>query len=156
VIRLIAAIDKKRGLAKNGQIPWKLPDDIARFRQLIQTHEGNALMGRKTYELFTSPLKTKHTFILTHQNLNLPKNTSLVNDLDKFILSFKADIWVIGGAEVYARTIKYADELFLTLVEGDFNCDQFFPDYSDFKLKQESGPYHQNDLSFYYQTLTRF
>jgi dihydrofolate reductase len=156
MIRLVAAIDKKGGLARDSQIPWDLPEDVAHFRSLTMTHGSNVLMGHKTFEMFTTPLKSRHIYIVSHQDLQLPDGSSLVKDIDEFMPNFKEDLWVAGGASVYAQAIKYADELYLTVVDSDFNCDQFFPDYSNFKLKEQSDIKRENGLEFSYQLFTRF
>lgn len=150
MIRQIAAIDSKRGIAKKGRIPWHLSKDIARFRQLTLTDGSNMLMGRTTYDLL-GYLEGRHYFVVSHRDLELPEYCTLIKDIDKFVTDFKENLWVIGGAEIFAETLKYADELYLTQVDGDFNCDRFFPDYSSFKLKKTEGPYSENNLSFSYQ-----
>lgn len=155
MIRLIAAMDDHRGIAKKGQIPWHIHDDIVRFRKLTLQFGANILMGRRTYDAMTDYLKGRNNYIVSHTDLDLPAGINLVNDLDSFITNFKSDLWVIGGAQIFASTIKYADELYLTLIESDFNCDQFFPDYSGFKLKTNDGPHSENDLRFSYQLFTR-
>lgn len=155
MIRLIAAIDNNRGIAKADRIPWNLSSDKARFRKLTLDYGANVLMGRKTYDQMGDYLLNKHAYVASHMQIKLRPNITLVNDLDKFVANFKNDLWVIGGAGVYQSTIKYADELYLTIVDKDFNCDQFFPEYQDFKLAKEEGPYSENGLSFNYQLLIR-
>ena len=156
MIRIIAAIDNKRGLAKDGQIPWNLPKDVARFRKLTQSYGANVLMGRKTYELMGSQLKKRTDYIVSSSQIELPEGCTLVKDLDSFLENFNRDIWIIGGAEIYRSSLKYADELYLTNIDADFNCDKFFPDYSDYKIKDIDGPYTENGLNFSYQLLMRF
>lgn len=148
MIRQIAAIDNKRGLAKNGQIPWKLPKDVARFRQLTLTKGANVLVGRATYESMGDYLPNHNIYVVSHSDLKLKAGCVLVKDPVKFLSEFKDDIWVIGGAGIFAATINVADELYLTLVDGDFNCDQFFPEYNNFKLQDTDGPYSENGLNF--------
>lgn len=152
MIRLIAAIDQKRGLSRNGQIPWDIPQDKARFRQL--THDANVLIGRVTYGSISNSIG-KNKYIISHRKINPTPGAVLVSDLDKFIKGFNKDLWVIGGAATYSETIKYADELYLTLIDADFNCDKFFPEYTNFQLKKTEGPFIKNGLSFSYQLLTR-
>ena len=156
MIRLIAAIDTERGLARDNQIPWKIPADITRFRRLTLTHGAKVLVGRNTYEQMGNYFSDHETYIVSRQDLELPKEHTLVKDIDTFLKELKGDIWVIGGAGIYAASIKYADEIYLTIVEGDHNCDQFFPEYSSFKAKDIEGPLEDNGYKFIYQLLTRF
>ncbi len=156
MIRFIAAIDSQRGLAKNNQIPWNLPSDKARFRQLTLAYGANVFMGRSTYDQMNDYLKQRTVYVASRSDIKLTKGGILVNDVDSFISNFKTDLWVIGGAGLFENTIKYADELYLTIVEGDFNCDHFFPDYKDFNLTKNDGRYTENGLNFTYQLFTRF
>lgn len=156
MIRLIAAIDNRRGIAKEGRIPWNLTIDKARFRKLTLEHGANVLMGSTTYNQMGEYLVDKHVYVASHKQIKLPTGITAINDLDMFIANFKKDIWVIGGAAIYQACIRYADELYLTVVDQDFHCDQFFPDYRDFKLSKLDGPYHENGINFSYQLLIRF
>jgi len=156
VIRLIAAIDLKRGLAREGHIPWNLPSDGNHFKELTLTHGASVLMGQKTYDQVGSGyLSKRNSYVVSHQNIEIGGSIKLVNNLEDFLSSFKEDLWVIGGAAIYRHTIKKASELYLTIVEDDFKCDRFFPEYHDFKLGSREGPYKENGLTFYYQQWNR-
>ncbi len=154
MVRLIAAIDNKRGMAKEGRIPWKLPKDVARFRELALAPGSNVLLGHTTFEQM-GYLEGRNYFVVSHNELELPEGCTLVQDLDKFMAEFRGDLWDIGGAAIFNQTMKYADELYLTLINQDFNCDQFFPDYSSFKLDSSEGPFTENELSFTFQLYNR-
>jgi dihydrofolate reductase len=154
MIRSIAAIDSKRGIAKNGKIPWDLPKDKAHYRELAMAEGNNVLMGRRTYEAM-GYLEGRHYYIVSHGDLDLSSGCKLIKDIGKFMAEFKEDLWIIGGEAIYKETMNYVDELYLTIVEADFNCDQFFPDYSSFKLKNAEGPFSENHLSFSYQLFGR-
>jgi|SRR5665213_3756803 len=156
MIRLIAAIDSKNGLAKDGEIPWRIPIDIAHFRELTLTQGGKVLVGRTTYEMLGKYFNKHETYVVSHQDLDLEEGRTPVKDIDTFLKELKEDIWVIGGARVFESSIKYADELYLTIVEGDYGCDQFFPEYKDFKVKETEGPLEDNGYKLTYQVLTRF
>ena len=134
MIRLIAAIDAKRGLATDAGIPWSLPGDVAHFRE--RTATGTILMGRSTYDEFASPLHGHVNYVLTRKAVPLRPGFQPVADLDVFRAEHADDdIWVIGGAGTYSQTIVDADELHLTQVDGDFRCTRFFPPYDrDFVL----------------------
>lgn len=156
MIRLIAAIDQNKGLAKDHRIPWDLPKDKARFRQLTLTHGANVLMGSTTYRQMSSDyLSLRQCYVVSHHNQKL-NNAILINDLKDFLAKFKQDLWIIGGAAIFEASIGQADELYLTLINKNFNCDQFFPDYGEFKLVKVDGPFNYHGLTFNYQLLTRF
>jgi dihydrofolate reductase len=155
MIRLIAAIDRQRGIAKNGGMPWNIPEDEAYFTRQTKTHGGQVLTGGKTFrETYKSrPLADRNNYILTHDTTLTPGIT-LVRDLNKFLEDFSnQDLWVAGGAEVFAQIIEMgkADELYLTYIDADFDCDQFFPAYQDgFVLAEQSKSHEQNGFTFTY------
>lgn len=160
MIRLIAAIDRKRGIAKGGRMPWRLPEDERYFTRMTKTHGGNVLSGGVTFRegYGGKPLTGRHNYILTRRPDPIPGAT-VVHDLPALLEEFKdKDLWVAGGSEVYAEIMKAgkADELYLTVIDADFDCDRFFPEYEqDFKLAEESPSREENGLKFRYARYVR-
>ena len=156
LIRLIAALDSKNGIAAGGHMPWHIPADLARFNDLTTSHGANILIGNNTYRSIGHALANRHNYVLTHNNDQIMKDAVAVNDLNKLINNFHGDLWVIGGEQVYAQTINFADELYLTIIDHDYHCDQFFPDYrTSFLLVSSEGPYSHNGIHFSYQLLEK-
>ena len=155
MIRLIAAVDQKMGIAKDGSQPWKLPSDEQYFQNQTLLHGGRVLMGRTTFAVIQKPLPRRQNFVLSHATEPI-EGATIVHDLQAFLVEHP-DVWVIGGASVYQQTIELADELYITRIEADFDCDQFFPqiDPEIFQLKQRSEFHHENDLTFYYEIYAR-
>jgi dihydrofolate reductase len=155
MIRLIAAIDSRQGIATAAGIPWKLPGDTAYFRQ--QTAQGLILMGRATYDEFAAPLHGRENFVLSSGPGPLRTGFQAVAALDQLRTSHPGeDIWVIGGATVYAKTISEADELLITQVLGDFNCTKFFPNFTDaFRLTVEGDEREDGGVSYRFETWQR-
>lgn len=151
-IRLIAAIDNQRGIATDSGIPWKLPGDAAYFREM--TSHGQILMGRATYDEFAAPLHGRDNFVLTRHPGPLRDGFRAVASLDQLRSDDPdQDIWVIGGAAVYATTIKEAEELLITQVRADFQCTKFFPPYQgQFKLDVQSEDRREGEVSYCFET----
>lgn len=156
MILFIAAIDRKRGIAKDGGMPWKIPEDENFFTTQTKTRGGNVLTGGTTFRntYHGHPLKDRQNYILTRRNEPIP-DAIVVHDLPKLLSEFKGDkdLWVSGGAEVFAEIMKLgqADELYLTHIDADFGCDQFLPEYEkDFKLVEQSEVREQNGFKFTY------
>lgn len=148
MIRLIAAIDQARGIAKAGRQPWHIPADEQYFREQTTKFGARVLMGRKTYEVIGRVLPLRTNYVLTHSRRIGPEIIT-VTDVDAFLQTESEDIWVIGGAEVYRQTIALADELYLTLVLSDFACDRFFPTYeSQFELISKGLVQKEGGLSY--------
>ena len=160
MIRLIAAIDRRRGLAKHGILPWYIPEDEKYFTDQTKTHGGHVLTGSTTFKntYKGKPLAGRQNYILTHHDEPI-EGAELVHDLTKFLAGFQdKDLWVAGGAGVFEEVIKagQADELYLTHIDADFRCDQFFPAYEkDFKLIEQTEPREQNGFHFTYARYAR-
>jgi dihydrofolate reductase len=153
MIRLIAIVDQKLGMAKNGQQMVAIPADEARFGEQTKQYGGNVLMGQRTFSVIGHPLPDRQNFVASHDQL--PEGVTTVSDIVPFVKTFSNDLWVIGGASIFQQTIDLADELYLTEVEADFQCDQFFPEHPQFELKERSEKQHQNGLDFYYAVYKR-
>jgi len=153
MIRLIAAIDRQRGLARHGILPWHIPEDEQYFTDKTKSLGGNVLTGATTYKItYHGPLADRQNFILTHDETPI-EGVTLVHGLDEFLRGFTEDLWVAGGAKVFEQVIKLgkADELYLTHIDADFGCDQLFPEYEEqFKLVEQSQPHEQNGFHFRY------
>ena len=129
MITLIAAVDKNLAIAKNGQIPWKLPADMRHFRN---TTEGNAvLIGRKTYQSLPvefKPLPKRWNIVLTHNRcFDAPGCTVLLKVEDVLQIANTVEVFVIGGAEIYRLLLPHAERMILTHVETLVHGDTFFP-----------------------------
>ena len=158
MIRLIAAIDRKRGISKDGFQPWSIPDDEQFFTEQTQLHGGNILVGSTTFKMFHAPLSGRNNYVLTRDNTPV-EGAELVHNLEKFLNDFQnRDLWIIGGANVYSQVMALgkADELYLTKIEADFGCNQFFPAYDEgFVLKEQSELHEQNGFIFSYCVYSR-
>jgi dihydrofolate reductase len=160
MIRFIAAIDRQRGIAKYGGMPWYIPEDEKYFTTQTKTRGGNVLTGGKTFRdtYKGKPLVDRQNYILTRRDDSI-EGVILVHDLRKLLDEFKnKELWVSGGAEVFAQIMNVggADELYLTHIDADFGCDQFFPEYKDeFKLIEQSEVREQNGFKFTYAQYAR-
>jgi dihydrofolate reductase len=154
--RLIIAIDRKRGLAKKGYMPWNIPEDEKYFTDKTKTLGGHVLSGGVTFRVayHSNPLADRQNYILTRDTKPI-KGATVVNDLDKFLDEFEdKDLWIAGGAAVFEQVMKAgrAEEIYVTKIDADFGCDQFFPEYEkDFVLSEQSEPREQNGFHFSYQ-----
>ncbi|MFI5270823.1 MAG: dihydrofolate reductase [Candidatus Saccharimonadales bacterium] len=153
MIRIIAAIDEKRGLAKDGVQPILIPSDLAYFREKTFTYGGNVLVGKNTYlkDFHARPLKGRNLFVLS-SSLVQTEGIAVVKDIPELLsIIGNTDLWVAGGAGVFKQFVEQniADELYLTEIEKDFKCDQFFPEYKGkYKLKSSSETQHEEGVTF--------
>ncbi|MCE9530586.1 MAG: dihydrofolate reductase [Planctomycetes bacterium] len=128
-ISLIVAMDRN-GLIGNDQgLPWKLSADLRRFRKL--TLGKPVIMGRKTLDHIGGPLKDRPNIVLTRQeNFEHPGCTvagSLEAALEYAQTIASDEIMIIGGAEVYRQALLLVERIYLTIVEGEFTGNAYFP-----------------------------
>lgn len=144
-ISIIAAIGENRELGKNNKLLWHIPEDLRRFKELTIGHP--VIMGRKTYESIGKPLLKRTNIIITHHVNFQTAGYFITHSLEEAIELAKTkdneEIFIIGGGQIYNQAINKADKLYLTVVEGTFDADTFFPDYSRFKkvVFTEKGKY---------------
>lgn len=158
MIRAIVAIDEKQGIAKHGFQPWYIPEDDQYFSDQTKQYGGNVLMGQRTFEIIGEPLAGRHNYVLT-RNPGADSRVEYVTDLTSFLSQFEVqgrDMWVIGGASVYAQTLQDVDELYITRIQADFGCDQFFPEFvPSFGLRQAGEQQEQNGFRFRFEVYSR-
>jgi dihydrofolate reductase len=130
-ISLIVATSKNNVIAKEGQIPWKCPQDMKLFRQ---TTTGNTIiMGKKTFDTLPSPLKNRENIVVTrNKNLKLGEDVIVVNSLEEAFEKASHDIFVIGGGEIYNQTIDLATTIYRSVIDINIeNGDVFFPEIDE-------------------------
>ncbi|OVE74026.1 hypothetical protein BVX94_01735 [bacterium B17] len=129
MISIVAIIGKNGVIGSGGKVPWKVPEDMRRFRE--RTMGSTVVMGRKTFESIGKPLEGRDNVIIT-RNPDYHAEGCRVSHSVKDALAGE-DIFVIGGGEIYAQTISLADKMYLTLVDDEPEGDVFFPGYEGFE-----------------------
>ncbi|MCC5849345.1 MAG: dihydrofolate reductase [Verrucomicrobia bacterium] len=127
-IAMIAAMDRHHVIGKEGQLPWHLPGDLKRFKELTSGH--TILMGRKTWDSIGRPLPNRRNLVFSRRTDFAPEGAECVRSVDEALAKCAGErmLFVIGGAEIYQMFLPWADELFLTEVHTDVEGgDTFFP-----------------------------
>jgi dihydrofolate reductase len=152
MIRIIVAVDAKNGIAKQGVQPWSLPGDEAYFSRMTKSRGAKVLMGHRTFEVIGKPLANRRNIVVS--NSAFPESgIEMVSDITGLLLNYtlEKDIWVIGGEKVYEQAIIMAKELYITKINTDFKCDQFFPAYESlFSCTYQSEMQEENGLTYCY------
>lgn len=148
MIRCIAAIDGKRGLATEQGIPWDLPTDRKFF--VSETEKGLILMGLRTYHEFDEPMHGRTNYVATSSQEPLKPGFVAVPDAATFLTEHRNELVNnIGGAVLFTTTLALADELLLTKLQADFHCTKFFPEYEHlFELAKHSEPITENGVTY--------
>ena len=132
LISLIAALDREHGIGKGNDLPWRLPDDLKRFKAL--TLGKPVLMGRKTAESLGRALPGRENLVLTRSGRVPFQGMRAVASVEEALRIARdggaGELCVIGGAEVYALALPLADTLHLTYVDTVVaDADAFFPPF---------------------------
>jgi dihydrofolate reductase len=112
-------------IGRDGQLPWRLPADLRRFRAL--TMGQPMIMGRKTFESFPSPLPGRRHIVLTRDASWRAEGAEVAHSVDEALVLAGEDALVIGGAEVFALFLARADRAELTEVHVDAEGDATVP-----------------------------
>ncbi len=133
-ISLIGACSENRAIGLNGKLLWHIPEDLQNFQKITRGHV--VVMGRKTFESIGRPLPDRTNIVVTENNNFVAENCLVANSIEWAIQKAreleKEEVFICGGGSVYAQTIDLADKLYLTVVEGNFEADVFFPEYEEF------------------------
>jgi dihydrofolate reductase len=119
-------------IGHDGALPWHLPEDLARFRAL--TVGTTVVMGRATWESLPArfrPLPDRDNVVLSRDGRYVAPGGTVVGSLADALAHGTGDVWVIGGATVYAQALVHADRLAVTELAEAFDGDAYAPDVGD-------------------------
>jgi len=128
-VTLIAALGRNRVIGKDGTMPWHLPEDLKHFKALTMGHP--MIMGRKTFDSIGRPLPGRRSIVITRDRAWRVPGVEVAHSFDEALdLAGPADrVFVIGGGEVYAVSLPFADRLELTEVDAEPEGDTWFPEW---------------------------
>lgn len=132
MISFIVAMDKNRVIGKDNQLPWHLPADLKFFKKTTMGHP--IIMGRKTHESIGKPLPGRENIIVTrnkHYHLEGCTVIHSLAELKKLESEKEAEVFVIGGAELFKTVFPIADRLYITMIAHEFAGDTYFPEFNE-------------------------
>jgi dihydrofolate reductase len=131
----LAAASLNGVIGHQGAIPWHLPEDFKWFKATTLGH--TIVMGRKTYESIGRPLPGRTTLLMSRSGFVVEGIETVRSVQELLAKEIPGTIFIAGGAEIYAQTLPYCRELFLTLVKRECLGDTFFPDFIDYFKREE-------------------
>ncbi len=142
MISIIVAVAENGVIGDKNALLWHISEDLKHFKALTTGHP--VVMGRKTYESLGRPLPNRPNVVISRQELELP-GCRVVHSLSEAVALFPAgeEVFVIGGAQIYAEALPLADRFYLTRVQHSYEGDTRFPawDASHWRLvASESFP----------------
>lgn len=167
IISLIVAMDENNGIGKAGALPWRLSDDLKRFKALTMGHA--MLMGRKTYDSIGRPLPGRTTYVVSRNLASIAGLAGQYPDgalygcgsieaaLEAIEASGESEVFIIGGGEIFTQALPLADRVYLTRVQAKLGCDTFFPeiDLDEWQVVEETehSADEKNEYPTTYQAL---
>ena len=129
-ITLIAALDKNRGLGKDNELLWHIPEDLKRFKTLTSNH--CVIMGRKTFESLPFVLPNRTNIVISRNAAYSAEGVKVVPNMERALEEAAEDPqpFIIGGGQIYQMAMPIADRLELTWIDATAEADTFFPEIS--------------------------
>jgi len=158
-LSLIAAMDRKRVIGRDNALPWRLPEDLRYFRRMTTGHA--VIMGRRNYESIGRPLPQRVNIVLSRNPDFRAPGCIVAGSLAAALEAAGDDpeIFVIGGADLYAQALPLADRMYLTLIDADFDGDARYPEFDarDWRMVQRDDrqPDRENPYPFSFVVLER-
>ena len=129
IVSLIAALGNNNEIGKDNQLLCRLPSDLKRFKAITSGH--TVIMGRKTFEsLPNGPLPDRRNIVLSRNARLIIEGAEVYSSLDYALLKCinEPEVFITGGAQIYAQALPAADKLYITRIHASFpEADAFFP-----------------------------
>ena len=125
----VVAHDKNRLIGGDNKLLWHLPEDLKNFKKL--TLNSTVIMGRKTFESIGKPLPKRLNVVLTKDKDFRPENCLIFDRIEDVVKQFAEEpqVFVIGGGEIYKQFFPYIQRIYVSLVDGEYQGDTYFPEY---------------------------
>lgn len=145
MVSIIVAIAKNGIIGDKNSLLWHISEDMRFFRETTSGHP--VIMGRKTYDSLGRPLPKRTNVVISRTTKHI-EGCTVVGSLEEAIALFpkEEEVFIIGGAQIYALAMEVADRLYLTRVEHDYQGDTSFPEWDESKWKLFSRtPYERGE-----------
>ena len=126
-LSLVVAMSENHVIGRDGRLPWRLPDDLKRFKELTTGH--TIIMGRKTFDSIGRPLPNRRNIVVTRQEGWSSQGVEVAHSLDEALTAARSDgeVFIIGGEQIYRAALPRADTIHLTRVHATVEGDAQFP-----------------------------
>jgi len=150
-------MDRKNGIARDGDMPWHLPGDLKFFAKLTSGEGENVvIMGRKTWDTIPEryrPLPRRRNIVISRQEGLQVEGAACASSLDmalEMASSSAGSVYVIGGAQIYALALEHPScaSVYVTEIDHDFCCQVFFPPLTGFSRTEILGEEEEKGLAY--------
>ena len=156
-VALVAAVARGGVIGRDSGIPWRLPEDMRRFRTLTMGHP--VVMGRRTWESLPDqfrPLPGRGNVVVTRNSDWSAQGADRAGPIEDALrlLEGEATVFVIGGGEIYAAALPSADELLLTEIDAEIEGDTYFPNWDPDDFEEVARERHVSSDGVGYSFVT--
>lgn len=138
-ISIVAAVAENGVIGRDGGLPWRLPADTKFFKELTTGH--TVIMGRKTWDEIARPLRHRRNIVITRNVAWSAEGAERAGSLAAALelAGGEAQVFVIGGAEIYRQALPIVDRMYLTHVHAEVEGDTHFPEWdaADWRMESE-------------------
>ena len=157
-MQAIVAVSQSWGIGKGGDLLFRLPSDLRRFKAMTTGH--TVIMGRKTLDSLPGGkgLPHRRNLVLSRQSDFAPDRAEVIHSVEDILKTAEDDAFVIGGQQVYEQLLPYCTRVHITKVLSDPEADAFFPDLDklpEWKVASAGEMLTENGLSFQYMEYIR-
>lgn len=139
------AYDDNRLIGNGGDLPWRIPEDLKKFKDLTS---GNiVIMGRKTYESIGKPLPNRINMVVTRNKSYSAEGVFIFNSIEDALRKasvFHKEIFFIGGGAIYNEVLNLVDTMYISHIKGSYEGDTYFPEVDLSKWRAETTETHEN------------
>lgn len=158
---IVVAMDRERGIGRDGDLAWHLPSDMKYFARLTRERDreqappNTVIMGRRTWESIPQrfrPLPGRSNLVLSRDPQYQVEGAQVLPTLEAALQACPdgSQVFVIGGSMIYELALQHpgCETLYITELDADCGCDCYFPEFEGFRL-QQTGPWQEeNQLRF--------
>ena len=165
-ISMIVAVADNLVIGRGNELAWHIRDDLRRFR--LMTEGKTIIVGRSTFEQLKNAYESRGKPLPDRNQIILTKNTEYHVDLPKCYVCHSLEealakakeiesdeVFVAGGAAIFAQTLPFVSRIYMTKVDLEVEGDAFFPEYGEFSKVLSEEAKEENGIKFRYLTLER-
>jgi dihydrofolate reductase len=158
MVSIVVAHSSNRVIGRDGELPWRLPTDLKRFREL--TSGGTVVMGRRTFESLPDsfrPLPDRRNVVLSSDPAFRAEGAEVMPSLAAALEACAGECFVIGGGVTYEQALEHSHRIYATEVEGSVEGDTAFPELpsGQWRCAECSEPLHENGYTFSFKRYER-
>ena len=156
---ILVAMASNRTIGINNKLPWRCPEDLKHFKALTMGH--HLIMGRKTFDSIGKPLPGRTTVVVSRNHELKIAGCIMAHSLEQAIAACIGDseIFVVGGAELYAQAMPLMDTLYITEIQKEVEGDAHFPEFKRDEWHEVSRAMHSQQepqpLQYHFVTYRR-